>query len=54
MAGHLQWKKYDKGLSKKYRVDLLCAIHELRLLGVEIKVVYEQAVLTTIEQRITD
>lgn len=45
-------KNIIKGYAKKHRVDLLCAIAELRLLGIEIKAEYEQAVRTTIEQRV--
>jgi hypothetical protein len=47
-----QGKNVVRGYAKKYRVDLLCAIQELRTLGVEIKPEYEQAVRQTITQRI--
>ncbi|MFA6275622.1 MAG: hypothetical protein WC622_02675 [Pedobacter sp.] len=45
-------KNVVRGYAKKYRVDLLCAIAELRTLGVEIKPEYEQAVRQTIVQRV--
>ena len=47
-----QGKNVVRRYAKKYRVDLLCAIAELRMLGVEIKPEYEQAVRQTIAQRI--
>jgi len=45
-------KNVVRGYSKKYRVDLLCAIAELRMLGAKIKPEYEQAVRQAIAQRI--
>lgn len=45
-------KNLVRGYAKKYRVDLLCAIAELRMLGVEIKTEYELAVKKTIEQQL--
>ncbi len=41
-----------RGYAKRYRTDLLCAISELRMLGVEIKPEYDQGVRQTIAQRI--
>ena len=50
-------QKYDgqhivRGYTKRYKVDLLCAIAELRMLGVEISETYEQAVRQTVERNI--
>ncbi len=40
-----------RGYAKRFRVDLLCAIVELRLLGVSITEEYETAVKRTISER---
>lgn len=45
-------KNMVRSYAKRYRTDLLCAIQELKLLGVEIKPEYENAVRQTIAQRI--
>ncbi len=45
-------KNVVRGYAKKYRVDLLQAIQELKQLGVEINTEYEQAVRQTVAQRI--
>ncbi|WP_265837271.1 hypothetical protein [Pedobacter sp. MR22-3] len=45
-------KKLVRAYAKKYGVDLLCAIAGLRMLGVEIKAEYEQAVRNTIQQQL--
>jgi hypothetical protein len=45
-------KNLIRGYAGKYRVDLLTAISELRMLGVEIKAEYEQAVRQSIAQQI--
>ena len=45
-------KNLVKGYSKWYGVDLMCAIKELRLLGVEISRDYEEQVKRSIEDRI--
>ena len=45
-------KNVVKGYARKYGVDLLCAIAELRLLGVEITTEYELAVCNTVAQKI--
>lgn len=47
-------QKYDgqhivRGYTKRYKVDVLCAITELKMLGVEISKEYEQAVKQTVE-----
>ncbi len=38
-----------KGYSKKYSVDKLCAIKELRMIGVEISEVYERQLINSME-----
>jgi hypothetical protein len=38
-----------KGYSKKYSVDKLCAIKELRMIGVEISEKYEKQLINSIE-----
>jgi len=47
-------QKYDgqhivRGYTKRYKVDVLCAITELKMLGVEISEEYEEAVKQTVE-----
>ena len=42
-------KKLVSSYAKHFRVDLLCAIKELRLLGLSISEQYEQAVTKTLE-----
>ena len=47
-------QKYDgqhivRGYTKRYTVDVLCAITELKMLGVEISEEYEEAVKQTVE-----
>lgn len=44
-------KNIVRGYAKHFRVDLLCAIKELRLLGIQITEQYEQAVKQTLETR---
>jgi len=38
-----------KGYSKKYSVDKLCAVKELRMIGVEISVEYEKQLINSME-----
>lgn len=38
-----------RGYTKRYKVDVLCAITELKMLGVEISKEYEEAVKQTVE-----
>lgn len=45
-------KNMVRGYAKKYRVDLLTAIADLRLLGLPITTEYEEAAKRTVEQRI--
>jgi hypothetical protein len=45
-------KNMVRGYAKKYRVDLLTAIADLRLLGLPITTKYEEAVKRTVEQKI--
>jgi hypothetical protein len=45
-------KNMVRGYAKKYRVDLLTAITDLRLLGLPITAEYEEAVKRAVEQRI--
>jgi len=47
-------KNLVRGYAKKYGVDLLCAIAEIRMLGVEIKDEYELAVKKTIEKQLEE
>jgi len=44
-------KNTVRGYAKRYGVDLLCAIKELRVLGIEVTEAYEIAVKRSIEQR---
>lgn len=37
-----------RGYAKHFRVDLLCAIKELRLLDVEVSIAYENGIKTTV------
>lgn len=45
-------KNLVRGYAKKYRVYLLCAITELRLLGLDITTEYEEAVRRTVTEKI--
>jgi len=56
LKGKAWTEKYDgknmvRGYAKHFRVDLLCAIKELRLLGIQVTEQYEQAVKQTLEAR---
>ena len=42
-------KNIVKGYSKKFSVDILCAIKELRMIGVETSVEYENQLINSIE-----
>jgi predicted membrane metal-binding protein len=42
-------KNLIKGYSKKYSVDKLCAVKELRMIGVEISEEYEKQLVSSIE-----
>ncbi|EHQ27696.1 hypothetical protein [Mucilaginibacter paludis] len=41
-------KNKVRGYAKHFRVDLLCAIKELRLLDVEVSIAYENGIKTTV------
>jgi len=55
LAVGISWiQNYDgqhivRGYTKRYKVDVLCAITELKMLGVEISKEYENAVKQTVE-----
>ncbi|MCG6191499.1 hypothetical protein [Maribellus maritimus] len=49
LGKNLQWKSVVKGYSKKYPVDKLCAIKELRMIGVDISEEYEKQLINSME-----